>query len=61
MMLVVKTGKPFLNRALDFPELYNLVASLDLLVYTPDGFAALTDDPVPGFWKSAVASMRRIV
>lgn len=61
MMLVVKTEKPFLDRALDFPEIYGLAASLDLLVYTPEEFASLTEDPSPGFWTSVVASMRRIV
>ena len=61
MMLVVKTGKPFLDRALDFQELHRLAASLDLLVYTPEEFERLTREPSPGFWTSAVASMRRIL
>jgi predicted nucleotidyltransferase len=61
MMLVVKTDKPFLDRALDYPELFRLAASLDLLVYTPEEFASLTEDPSSGFWQSAVASMRRIL
>ncbi len=46
---------------LRFPEIYGLAASLDLLVYTPEEFASLTEDPSPGFWTSVVASMRRIV
>ena len=61
MLLVAKTDKPFLERALDYPELYDLAAALDLLVYTPEEFASLTEDPSPGFWTSAVASMRRII
>ncbi len=61
MMLVARTDKPFLDRALGFPELYELAASLDLLVYTPEEFGSLIEDPSPGFWTSAVASMRRIV
>ena len=61
IMLVEKTDKPFLDRARDFPDLYDLAASLDLLVYTPEEFASLTEDPSPGFWVSAVASMRRIL
>jgi predicted nucleotidyltransferase len=61
MMLVLRTDKPFLDRALGFPELYDLAASLDLLVYTPEEFASLTEDPSPGFWTSAVTSMRRIL
>jgi len=35
--------------------------SLDILVYTPDEFRALTSDPSPGFWSSAVSNMKRIV
>jgi len=61
LMLVVATGKPFLDRALDFPDIFDLAASLDLLVYTPAEFASLTTEPSPGFWTSAVASFRRIL
>ncbi len=61
MMLVVRTDKPFLDRALDYPELYDLAAALDLLVYTPEEFASLTEDPSPGFWTSVVASLKRIM
>lgn len=61
MMLVVKTEKPFLDRAMAFTDLLDIVPSMDLLVYTPEEFASLTDDPSPGFWQSAVASMRRIL
>jgi hypothetical protein len=34
---------------------------MDLLVYAPQEFEKLTGDPSPGFWVSAVASMRRIM
>jgi predicted nucleotidyltransferase len=61
VMLVVKTDKPFLDRALDYPDFMDLVPDMDLLVYTPEEFQALTRDPSPGFWASAVASMKRIV
>ena len=60
IMLVARTGKPFLDRAREFPEVYDLAASLDLLVYTPEEFASLTEDPSVGFWTSVVAGMRRI-
>lgn len=61
MMLVARTDKPFVDRALDFPDLIDLVPDMDLLVYTPAEFEKLTSDPSPGFWTSVVASMRRIV
>jgi predicted nucleotidyltransferase len=61
MMLVVKTEKPFLDRALDFSDLLHIVPAMDLLVYTPEEFESLTIEPSPGFWKSAVASLRKII
>lgn len=61
LMLVVETDLPFLERALGFADVIDLVASMDLLVYTPDEFRKLTEDPSPGFWKDVVASMRRLV
>jgi predicted nucleotidyltransferase len=61
MMLVARTDKPFIDRALDFTDLMDLVPDMDLLVYTPQEFEKLTTDPSPGFWASAVASMRRLV
>ena len=61
MMLVVKTEKPFLDRAMDFGALLDIVPSMDLLVYTPEEFEKLTGDPSPGFWTSAVASLRKLV
>lgn len=61
LILVVRTAKPFLDRSLDFTDIQDLVPSMDLLVYTPEEFAALTSDPSPGFWTSAVASLRRVL
>ena len=61
MMLVVKTEKPFLDRARDFGDLLHIVPAMDLLVYTPEEFSSLTVDPSAGFWTSAVASFRRIL
>ncbi|MDA8426803.1 MAG: nucleotidyltransferase domain-containing protein [Treponema sp.] len=61
LILVVDTATPFLDRALDFPEVLDLVPSTDLLVYTPAEFASLTTDPSPGFWTSVAASLRRIM
>lgn len=61
LMLVVKTDKPFVERALDFTELMDLVPDMDLLVYTPLEFQKLTHEPSLGFWTSVVASMKRVV
>jgi len=61
LMLVVETGKPFLERARDFFDVMDLALEMDLLVYTQPEFERLTTDPSPGFWSSVVASMRRVV
>ena len=61
VFLVTDTTKPFIERALDFDDLRALVPDMDIFVYTPEEFGKLTGDPSPGFWRSAVASMRRIV
>ena len=61
VFLVTDTTKPFVGRALDFGELRDLVPEMEILVYTPEEFRKLTGDPSPGFWRSAVASMRRMM
>ena len=61
VFLVTDTTKPFIERALDFDDLRDLVPDMDIIVYTPEEFSTLTTDPSPGFWRSAVASMRRIL
>jgi predicted nucleotidyltransferase len=61
MFIVARTDKPFVERALDYADVMDLVPAMDLLVYTPEEFAKLTEDPTVGFWQSAVASMRKVV
>jgi len=61
IFLVVRTDKPFLKRIEDFYDVQDLVPSIDLLIYTPEEFESLISDPSPGFWQSAVQTMRRIV
>jgi predicted nucleotidyltransferase len=61
LMLVVETEKPFLDRYQDFGDIRDLAADMDLLVYTPQEFADLTKEPSPGFWTSAVESMKRVL
>jgi uncharacterized protein len=58
LIIVVETDKPFIQRSLDFADLLDIVPSMDILVYTPDEFRGLTEDPSPGFWQSVVASLR---
>jgi len=61
LFLVLRTEKSFLERGIDFYDVLDLAPSIDLLVYTPEEFERLTNDPSPGFWESAVATLRRIV
>ncbi len=61
LILVAQTEKPFLERARDFFDVMDLALSMDLLVYTPEEFQKLIDEPSPGFWTSVVKSMRRVV
>jgi len=61
MFIVARTEKPFVERALDYSDVMDLVPAMDLLVYTSEEFEKLTTEPTVGFWQSAVASMRRVV
>jgi predicted nucleotidyltransferase len=61
IFIVQRTAKPFFERAIEFSDIMELVPAMDILVYTPEEFRSLTEDPSPGFWRSAVASMSRIV
>jgi hypothetical protein len=44
-----------------FSELRDRIPSLEFFVYTPAEFDALTKDPSPGFWKSALGEMVRLL
>ena len=61
MFIVARTGNPFVERALDYADVMDLVPAMDLLVYTPEEFEKLTAEPTVGFWQSAVTSMRKVV
>jgi predicted nucleotidyltransferase len=61
LILVSDTALPFTRRPAIFDDLYDLVPSLDLLVYTPREFEDLVADPSPGFWQSVAGGLRRLV
>ena len=61
LVVVAETEMSFVERPRLFWDLRDRLPSLDLLVYTPAEFRRLTDDPSPGFWRSLVAGMRRIL
>lgn len=61
LFIVTETDVPFVERPLLFDDLLEVFPSLDILVYTPAEFEELSSVPSPGFWRSAVANMKRIV
>jgi predicted nucleotidyltransferase len=61
LLVVARTEKPFLERAPDFDDLFDVIPSLDLLIYTQEEFAGLTCDPSPGFWRSVTRTLQRIL
>ena len=61
-LIIVKKGSlPFLQRAEEFFDLYDVTHLLDILVYTPEEFAKLTTNPSPGFWESVTREFVNIM
>jgi predicted nucleotidyltransferase len=60
LIIIARTDKAFVERSSGYADLLDIVPSMDILVYTPEEFHDLTEDPTPGFWQSAVASLRRL-
>ncbi|PWU12884.1 MAG: nucleotidyltransferase domain-containing protein [Bdellovibrio sp.] len=54
-------GRPFIQRPLEFIDLYEVYPNLDILVYTPRELDEQLLDSALGFWKSVRFSMKRIV
>jgi predicted nucleotidyltransferase len=60
VVVVTRSERPFIERPLDFPQVFELGVPVDLLVYTPEEFAALSES-ANGFWKGFRQSRQRIV
>jgi len=52
---------PFLERAKDFFDLLDIAPAIDILVYTPEEFQKLTENPSVGFWTSVVREMKKVI
>ena len=61
LLLVTETNTPFVERSLEYADLLDLFSVMDILVYTAAEFSKLTTNPSPGFWKSVVSSLVRII
>jgi predicted nucleotidyltransferase len=64
LIVIANTTVPFIRRRLEYPEIDDLGAPIDLLVYTTDEFAKLKADSQNdkvGFWKTAFSQMKKII
>ena len=61
IMIVKETDTPFTMRMREFDDLWTITPAIDLLVYTPDEFRSLTEDPAPGFWREVTRTMIRFL
>jgi len=61
LILVADTDMDFVDRPRMFLDLWDLTDRLDLLVYTPEEFQQLVENPSVGFWQSVVREMKRIL
>ena len=60
LVLVAQSNRPFVERPLDFPELFEMGMPVDLLVYTAEEFAEL-EKSSGGFWSGFRKSRLRVV
>ena len=60
VVVVTSSDLPFIERPLEFPEIYELDVTVDLLVYTPEEFNTLLASG-GGFWKEFLRTRVRIV
>lgn len=61
LILVKNSNLPFLERGREFFDLLDIGPAIDILVYTPEEFQKLTENPSVGFWTSVVKEMIRVV
>lgn len=61
LMLVTETLFPFTDRPKLFDDIYDLGPEMDILVYTPNEFDKILQNPPGGFWMSVKKDMKRIL
>lgn len=59
LILVAETNAPFIERASQFNDLYNLYPQLDILVYTSTELESLLKENI-GFWASVKETLREL-
>lgn len=60
ILIVENDSVPFLKRAEEFIDLYEIWPKLDLLIYTQQEFEMQLADSDVGFWKSVRLSLKKI-
>lgn len=53
-----KAKNPFIQRALNYPEVFDIYPNVDLLVYTQQEFDEQMANSKLGFWKSVKESLK---
>lgn len=59
VIIVKQTDVAFIERGREFFDLFDLGVPVDILVYTPEEFQTLSEDP-SSFWRQAKSSMLQI-
>jgi len=60
IIIVKETSVPFIERAREFFDLYDIACPIDILVYTPSEFQKLLNDDSSSFWRSVKLSLDKV-
>jgi predicted nucleotidyltransferase len=60
-IIVCETKRSFPERSSLFDDLRDRLPALEILVYTPEEFSRLTNEPSSGFWTPVTRDIVRIV
>jgi len=61
LLLIAGNTRPFVERPLDYPQLYDLNVSFDVIIYTPDEFKKIKKEQDSPFWKNVLSHMQKII
>lgn len=61
ILVVDKPKAPFVQRAFEFTDLFEIYPNLDILVYTQEELDHQLADSSIGFWKSLRLTMKQII
>lgn len=61
LILIKDSSLPFVQRGIEFLDLFDIHPEIDILVYSQAEFDRQLARPGSGFWRSVEKSMRRLV